>query len=168
MNRPTRNRVPTYKVAKSTLPAPLATPRATPRASSRPTRPRARQRTEELVTTAQKLAVDARVLPTPASVVTQVVRDSVPPALPPTQPLARRGLIFEEISSPPPAATIEEFNIQPTSHQQEEEEQEVEEEEIDYDIEWKVVVDRHPIDKNIIARSGFYISSLRSKAKAKA
>jgi hypothetical protein len=181
--RPIRKCRPTPKAAENSSPAPLYTPRATPRAASRPRAPRrsasGRLHTQELLNQVEipQAASRARgTLLTPEDG-TQIVRDSVAPVIPPIQHIHRCSPLFPDLpsSEPPPsdtemvdAAQIPRSTIEITSDKEDEEEEEEEEEEIDYEIEWKVFVDKDPIISDLISRSDFRFFSLCKRAKEKA
>src|SRR2546423_642909 len=112
---PVRNRVPTYKVAKGTSPAPLVTPRATPRPLLRlrpPKRsPSTRLDTQELLGQVEELQAASRTQ--------RRINDGSPPEspdIPPARPPPRSQLIFEHS-----------------------------EEDADFDIEWRVMIDKQPL-----------------------
>ena len=176
---PARERRVSRKVRENTSPAPLQTPRATPRVPSRaPSRPRAPRRstsgrlyTQDGLNKAEarlrvSRAVGTLLTPGDGTPGTQVVRDSV---LPPTLNLP------ELSSSDPPISDVEMLDLQPPLLQsienmsdKEEEEEEEEEEQIDYDIEWKVLLGKDPIISDIIGRSDFRFVRLCKNAKNKA
>jgi hypothetical protein len=178
---PVRERPKSQKVRENeSTAALLATPRRTPRAPSRPRAPQKtpsrRLNTQDLLSKVQTLQAASRArgaLPTPDETTrstrssTQVVRDSVPPPAPiPLYP--RPSLDLSSTSSEPPASDIE---MELELHQSIEDlsDKGVEEEaELDYDIEWKVLLGKEPIISDIISRSGFLFATLCWKAKEKA
>jgi hypothetical protein len=108
------------------------------------------------------------VSPTPGND-TQVVRDSVlpeAPNIPPALAQPRAQLIFEhsDLSSPsppasdaglPPSCQMLEQSVESLSDKEEEEE------DADFDIEWRVMIDKQPLIMDVISRSEFYFATRR-------
>jgi hypothetical protein len=160
---PVRERSKSQKVRENeSTAALLATPRGTPRAPSRARAPRKKPSGRlDGQDTLQPASRARGALPTPEDTTqsTQVVRDSVaPPAPAPILLVPRASIDFP--SPEPPTSDIEMGNAQLEPYQSIEDMSDEEEEELDYDIEWKVLVGKEPIMSDIISRSDFRFATL--------